>query len=372
MPAAGIDLSYHSLRVITFTHSRNGLSLEKAVTRSIPSGAIYGENLQSNQELKDALLAAKEDLGLSFVRVTLPEDKAYIFRTTLPHMSEEQAREAIEFQLEENVPLKPSEAAFDFIILPPQVATGTATGAPTGNAAGKTVDTIDVVVAVFPKKFIEAYAELFRSVGLTPMAFYLNADAIARSVVPHGDQGTYLITNIGTKTTGIYVVSDGAVQFTATLSFGGESLTKAIEKHLSVSHEEALKIKRGEVMMKNREAVELFYSLANTASALRDEMNRIVSYWQGHKGKNGETGKPIQKIYLCGAGAHLCGFDEYISTTMKLETEVANVWQNAFTFSEVIPHITAPDSLSYASAIGSALASFQPAHSNSSASKSNV
>lgn len=176
--------------------------------------------------------------------------------------------------------------------------------------------------------------------------------------------GTYLITNIGTKTTGIYVVSEGVVQFTATLSFGGESLTKAIEKHLSVSHEEALKIKRGEVMMKNREAVDLFYSLANTASALRDEMNRIVSYWQTHRDKTGAVGKSIQKIYLCGAGAHLCGFDEYISTTMKLETEVGNVWQNAFVFEDSIPHITRPDSLSYASAIGSALASFKSSQSH--------
>lgn len=347
MPAAGVDLSYHSMRVVTFDRSHKGLVLNKAVTRSIPSGAICGDEVQANQGLKDALSAVKKELGLSFVNVTLPEDKAYIFRTSLPPLPESQIRQAIEFQLEENVPLLPAEAVFDFVVIPPKT-TVAAPAAP-----------LEVVVVVFPKKFIDGYIELFRSVGLVPAAFHMNADAIARSIVREGDKGTYLITNIGTKTTGIYVVSEGVVQFTATLSFGGESLTKAIEKHLSVSHEEALKIKRGEVMMKNREAVELFYSLANTASALRDEMNRIVSYWQSHRNKSGEVGSPIRKIYLCGAGAHLCGFDEYISTTMKIETEVGNVWQNAFTFESSIPHITRPDSLSYASAIGAALASFQ-------------
>lgn len=348
MPAAGVDLSYHSMRVITFNRSRKGLALDKAITRSIPSGAIYGDEVQSNKELRDALIAVKKELGLSFVCVTLPEDKAYIFRTSLPHMPANQARQAIEFQLEENVPLLPAEAVFDFVLLP----------------SAPNATTMDVVVAVFPKKFIEGYVDLFRSAGLVPTAFYMNADAIARSVIREGDMGTYLITNIGTKTTGIYVVSEGVVQFTATLSFGGESLTKAIEKHLSLSHEEALKVKRGEVMMKNREAVELFYSLANTASALRDEMNRIVTYWQTHRDKGGAVGKSIQKIYLCGSGAHLCGFDEYISTTMKIETEVGNVWQNAFTFEDSIPHITRPDSLSYASAIGSALASFNSSQSH--------
>lgn len=342
MPAAGVDLSYHSMRVVTFRRSHKGLSLDKAVTRSIPSGAIYGEDVQSNTELRDALVAIKKELNLSFVHVTLPEDKAYIFRTSLPHIPLTQVRQAIEFQLEEHVPLLPAEAIFDFVILP----------------TSSKPETIDVAVAVFPKKFVEGYVELFKSAGLVPTAFYMNADAIARAVIREGDMGTYLITNIGTKTTGIYVVSEGAVQFTATLSFGGESLTKAIEKHLSLSHEEALKVKRGEVMMKNREAVELFYSLANTASALRDEMNRIVSYWQSHPDKSGLAGKPIQKIYLCGSGAHLCGFDEYISTTMKIETEVGNVWRNAFAFEAFIPQITRPDSLSYASAIGSALTSF--------------
>lgn len=344
MPAVGIDLSYHSLRAVELIQRRGSLSLGRVVTRSIPKGAIYSENIEANEELKKVLVDLRKEFGFSLVRATLPEDKAYIFKITLPNVPYAQLREAITFQLEENIPLSPDEVVFDYAVLPQSV--------PDAQAI---VQNVEVVVAAFPKKVVEGYVQLFESAGLVPVAFHLNADAIARSAVQEGDMGTYLITNLGTMSTGIYVVSQGVVQFTSTLSFGGQSLTQAIEKHLKVSHEEAIRIKRGEVMLKSREAMELFYSLANTASALRDEMNRIVSFWQNHRDKNGQVGKPIEKIYLCGSGAHLAGFDEYISTTMKIESEVVNVWKNAFTFEQMIPSISRADSLSYASAIGAAL-----------------
>lgn len=341
MPTVGIDLSYQSVRLAQLIPAKRGFTLGDFDERRIPEGSAYADDLTSSQELKNILRTLKEDYDLSFVSVALPEDKAYLFTLTLPAMSEEELEQAIGFQLEENVPISLNDAIFDFEIISPADHSGH----------------VEVAVTVFPKKLIESSLQLFKEVGMKPVTFHLNASVITRALIPEGDKRTYLITNLGEKSTGIYIVSNGFVQFASTLAFGGESLTQAIQKHLSVSREEALKIRRGEIKMKNHEAIQLFYSLANAVSALRDEINRIAVYWQTHHGKTDNTNRGIDKILLCGSGAHLPGFDEYVSTSMKVEVEVGNVWQNVCRFEDIIPVIPFADSLNYAAAIGASLVS---------------
>ena len=66
------------------------------------------------------------------------------------------------------------------------------------------------------------------------MAFEVEPESIARSVVPAGDRGTYMVMDFGRTRTGIFIVSGGAVSFTSTVSVGGYSLTRAIAKELGL------------------------------------------------------------------------------------------------------------------------------------------
>ena len=352
MPAVGLDISHQSLRVVELRATSKGVIISRTAERRIPPESAYSDGPIRDAELQKALTALKKDCNLDFVRVSLSEDKAYIFKLSVPNLPEAQLRQSIELQLEENAPITPTEVVFDFVKFP-----------------NESPDHVDVMVAVFPRKIIDEYTALLKSVGITPVAFHLSAEAVARAVIKTGDRGSYLICNLGDRSTGLSVVSDGVVQFTSTLSFGGDALTSAIEKHFAVDHEEALKIRRGDHHLKNKEAMELFYSLANAASALKDEMNRIVSYWHTHKDKEGKVGKQIEKIILCGSGSNLHRFDEYVSTGMSMRVDVANVWQNAFSFDDVIPQMLLADSLSFAGAIGLALASLP---TQSSANKSHA
>jgi hypothetical protein len=58
---------------------------------------------------------------------------------------------------------------------------------------------------------------------------------------------------------------------------------------------------------------------------------------------------------LCGRDAGLVGFEEYLSFPLKIPVEVANVWQNVFSYNDYVPPISFLDSLDYASAVGLAL-----------------
>ncbi len=93
----------------------------------------------------------------------------------------------------------------------------------------------------------------------------------------------------------------------------------------------------------------------NVASALRDEIQRVYTYWLSHIEKTGgDTGAPF-KVLLAGRDSSIIGFREYMAMSLKMPVELVNVWANVFSFDDEIPPIEYLESLDYATVIGLAL-----------------
>lgn len=338
MPAVGMDLSDHSARFVEFARTREGLRLKHFGQRNIPDGILsYGE-IKDKAKLSSILKTLRAEEGISYVRSSLPEEKAYIFKTDVPVLSAEETRDNIAFQLEENVPLKAADAIFDYVFLPP--------------TDSSTFSSREAVVSVFPKKIVEDYLALFKDTGLVPLSFEMEANAVARALIPKGDMGCYMIVDFGQQRTGLSIVDRGVVQFTSTVEVGGNILTAAIQKQFSISFEEAEQIKREESFVGHGAHREFFSSLMNSISALSDEMNKHYVYWHTHPDKKGRKSNQIKKIILTGGDANLGGLAEHLSLIMKTNVELANVWVNIFSLDEYIPDISFSESLSYATAVG--------------------
>jgi len=341
MPAIGVDIGEEAIRCVEFGKSGGTLTLRQFGSKSLRQGTIKNGEILNAEELKRMLRGLRDEYRFEFAHLSLPEEKAYIFRTAVPLSDPEQIRDAIEFQLEENVPLSISEALFDYTIL---------------RNPGHDTDHLDVVVVVLPKQYVEEYANIIKSAGIFPLSLQIAPTAIAHAITPQKYLGTSMLIHFHREKTEIIIVSQGAVQFTSTIGIGGDALTASIEKHFGVSADEARKIKRGDVFIKNKEKVELFFSLMNTVSALKDEIYRLYIYWHTFKGRGDETGGKIERVVLCGDDALLPGFDEYLSIMLQTPVEVGNVWTNAFEFDDHVPQMKFNESLEYAAAIGLALA----------------
>ncbi len=339
MRPAGLAITERYVHAVEFTKKGSRLSLGRFGVRSIPEGVIKEGYVNDKQVVIDLLISLRAEIGIEYVSVALPEEKAYLFKTEVPKIAKDNIREALELRLEENVPVPAAEAVFDYMVIP-------------NEAEGESVD---VSVAVLPLKVVTTYLDIIKSAGLIPVSFGVEASALSRAVIPDGDLGTFMIVNIGETSTGLSIISRGAVQFSTTVPMGGDALTLALQKHFSVGPAEAKKIKEERGFVKSKENMELFFSLMNTVSAIKDEMNKLLIYWQTHKAGPGVAGAELKKIILCGKDANLAGFDEYLSATMKVSVEVGNVWRNAFNSGDKVPAISFVDSLDYASAIGLAL-----------------
>lgn len=339
MRSSGLAITERYVHAVELVIKGSKLSLGRFGVRRIPEGIIKEGYVNDKQVVTDLLSSLREELDIEFVSVALPEEKAYLFKTEIPMIAKGNIREALELRLEENVPVPASEAVFDYMIIPKEIES----------------ENIDVSVTVLPSKVVSTYLDIIKSSGLIPLSFGVEAPALARALIPEGDLGTFMIVNIGETSTGLSIISRGTVQFSTTVQIGRDALTFALEKHFSVGTAEAKKIKEERGFVKSKENMELFFSLMNTISAIKDEMNKLLTYWQTHRIAPGLSGAELKKVILCGRDACLSGLDEYLSATMKVPVEVGNVWRNAFDPGNRVPAISFLDSLDFASAVGLAL-----------------
>jgi len=340
MPAVGLDISDRKVRFLEFSDNVKGLTLKRYGEMAIPSGVIVSGSIKRLEELRETLAKFKEKHNLEFVRVSLPEERAYLVKMEIQNVSPSEIYDTIAFQLEEHVPISANEAVFDYEIIDKK-ETGS------GNK-------IKVIVSVLAKEEINQYVDMFDGTGMVPVSFELEAQAIARALIGKGDKSTCMIVDIGRTRTGVSILSAGTVRFTSTIDIGSESITKAIEKSFAVTTKEAEKIKNEKHISKSQSDRNFFLAVISTLSILQDEINKLYIYWQTHR-QEGDREKKIQKILLCGGGANLKGLEDYLSVNLRTKVEVANPWKNVNSFDNYIPQIPRNEALGYASVIGLAL-----------------
>ena len=314
MPAIGLDVTDEAIYFVELSQNKDIFTVGVYGEKALPVGMVEGGRINDVEGLSKILKEIKNTHNLSYVRASLPEEKTFLFRTEIPYTDDsKQIKSSLEFKLEENVSIPPSETIFEFDIIPSE---------------HERADHLDVSVSAVPEKVISTYANVFRSVGLTPLSFEVETRAIAKAVVRKGDQGTILIVDVGSVKTGVYIVSRGVVRFSSTLSIDVGDNTSGVD----------------------RESTGLL--------SLVSEIQRINTYWNTHSDKSKEVNPKIEKVVLSGTRALSLKLDQHLVKKLSIPVDFANVWCNVCSFEDYIPPVEFAKSLDYAVAIGLVLSQY--------------
>jgi type IV pilus assembly protein PilM len=342
LPSLGVDISDTSMKYIGLEPVvADGMNykLSSWGEIDIPLGVLERGQVLDQKLLVQALGELKEKTKAEFVRVSLPEERAYLFETEIKKSTtEKEIRSILEFRLEENVPIPAREAFFDYDVL----------------ESDTTDRAYRVVVAVYARETIVHYYEACLQAGLIPTAFEVEAQAMARSVIPKGLPGAAMLIDFGKTRTGIGIVYNGALMYTSTIDFGGLTLSDLLRRvYGDLSEAEITQIKNTQGLVRVGNDGKSYEALLAGVSMLRDELLSRVQYWHGKDYR--QIDRRLKKIILCGGSANLNGFPEYLTEALGIETTRANVWQNTFSFEVFVPPIDLRHSYGYATAIGLAI-----------------
>lgn len=266
-----------------------------------PQGAIESGLVNKREELISILKKLSSQHNIRYAHAILPEERAYIFTTTIDWVPPLGQRDAVAFIIEGNAPVSLAESVFDFEIISEDESAGE----------------LKVAVCVLPVAVVNTYTELFESAGIIPISFDTESQAITRAVVHEGDKRPQLIINLYSRKSGFYVVEEEVVQFSTTLGFG-------------VGEDES-------------------YS---NLSDLQAEMRKVIAFWNSRTDKSGKLEKKFEKVILCGPGANKKEFVEKLMGESEIPYSRADVWLNMSPSRSYVPEIPSDESLDYASVIG--------------------
>lgn len=343
MPCVGLDISDTSLKYVAFEPSskqKGDRKIKKWGEVTIPNGVVQRGQVNDPQQLVAVLKEFKSQTKADFVRVSLPEERAYLFETEIrQNIPLKEVRGLLEFKLEENVPIPSRDVFFDYSILP-------------NNTSNRTVQ---VAVAAYAKETIQKYYDACVLADLHPISFEVEAQAMARAVIPEDVSGATMLVDFGRTRTGIGIVYNDALLYTSTIDIGGDQLSQVLRKELGdeVSESTLTKLKNTVGLIRGVDSPEVRDALIGTVSVIKDELATRMQYWHLRNGHSEE--RRITSVIMCGGSANLKGLPAYLSETLGVPAVRANVWENTFSLDEHIPPIDRRHSFGYATAIGLAL-----------------
>ncbi|MCX6713155.1 MAG: type IV pilus assembly protein PilM [Candidatus Vogelbacteria bacterium] len=340
LSTAGIDISDASIKYVGLRHSPEGYWLDKHGEFLLPPGTVVDGKIVDQQKLIEGLAKIQKKTGWKYVHTALPEEETFVVRLNIPQEKPEFLRDSIELLLEEQIPVPASEVIFDFEVY---------------DTPHEGREEYLLAVYAVPKSVVEGYTGALKAAGFIPASLEVEVQSGVRALIPAGDQGTYMITDLGRTRTSFAIVSRGKVMFTSTVkSVGGEALTRAVERGTGVSFAEAEKMKIKNGLLNSPQNKKVFEALLPMCAILKDETVRHFNFWEGLC-QSGQVCEPITKLIFCGGQATLPGLVKYISADLPAKAETGNAWSSLPGAPGQVPPLSFSDSLRYDVAIGLAL-----------------
>ncbi|MFA6416073.1 MAG: pilus assembly protein PilM [Candidatus Paceibacterota bacterium] len=343
MAAAGIDISDRSLKFFQLIEKRGQLIDGWHEEVELPAGIIEGGRIIQADKLKPIINSLSKKYGVTRAIVSLPEDRAYTLQLNLPQMKKSQLREAIAFQLEEYVPLPSNEIVFDYKLV----------------KSGGDKNSLIVAVSALPKTIITEYVEVFSGTSMVPIAFEIEAQAMARSLLSRDSNELALIVDIGRVHVGFFVARQGEVLYASIANnIGGDDISAIISRQLNISLEEAEKLKNEIGLNRSEDNKDSFFAAIPVITSIKDEINQRCEYWRNREKYNPRTER-IARIVLCGGQSTLPGLLDFLQSYFDIPVELGNPWQNFYPAELGVPKLSLKESLRYATALGLSLRSFE-------------
>lgn len=345
----GIDIGSSAIKIVQIKKRRGKAVLETYGELALGpySGMEVGRatnltNEKTIEALRDILREAKTTT--TNAGIALPLSSSLVSFITVPEVPERQMQDVISLEARKYIPVPMSEVVVDYSPIPKEETYAVDDSDQQKPAEKKTKDYL--VVAIH-NEYINNYQTISNGSGVQPSFYEIELFSSIRSVVEQG-VAAVMIIDMGARITKLYIVERGILRASHIINRGGQDITLAISKSLSISINEAENLKRLYGLNGGPEYKELTEIITVNLDYVFYEANATMLTYQKKYMKN------ISKVILTGGGVLLKGFTDLAKISFQTEILYADPFGRLETpafFSEQLA-LAGPE---FAVAIGCAL-----------------
>jgi len=181
---------------------------------------------------------------------------------------------------------------------------------------------MDVLLVAAKKDLIDDYVHVITDAGLQPSVIDVAAFAVENAFAANYDSEpdeVVALVNIGSQVVNINIVAGGSPAFTRDISTGGSVYTEEIQKALSVSWEEAERIKIGGTGPEESQDVvpqEVEDAMRGVTDTVLGEISRSLDFFAATAAES-----RISRVVMSGGGAKVSGLEAAFQGKTNLPVE---------------------------------------------------
>ena len=309
-PLVGLDVGTSALRAARVSSSRGGCQLAAFAQIPLPDGAVVDGQIQDGEVVSEAIarLWKRSKLGSDKVVIGLANHRVVVRQVELPYLEEKELRASIRFQAADHVPMPADEAEFDFDILNEFT---------TDEGERK----MNVLLVAAATEMVEGFVDTVQAAGLDVAGVDLSPFAVARAVSPEargevGAVGAQAIVDVGAGVTDIVIHVGGEPRFVRILLIGGDGITDALARELSLSPEQAEGLKFD--LSKGVADSDAYDIVAREVDLLVEEIRGSIDYYTTR-----ENGEVVSSVLLTGGGSLSQGLLQKLELGLQTKVELA-------------------------------------------------
>ena len=296
---AEISESGGGIRLVNYALLETYSYLERVNTALQTSGLKLFEQDVANH-LK--LMLSRGGFKAKQAVASLPAFSVFTTVIEIPQMSDEELNKTLQFEARQYIPMPVATVALDWI---------------------RTSDK-NILLMAIPNEQIERYKKIFSGAGLNLAALEIEGMSLARSLSQSSDTPSsdtpILIIDIGSRSTGLFIVENGLLKMAGQTDFSGASITRAIAAGLGVN------MRRAEDLKKQRGLIDLGFGPDQELSTLMKPVLDVIINEAKRVAQNfaATYSASLKSVILSGGGVALAGIEDYVGKEMDLTVAKAN------------------------------------------------
>lgn len=306
----GLDIGTTSLRAVQLHGAGPVKTLEHYSETPITGNLALSDSKADQQALSHAIgeFVAKSGISSRNVAVNLPSHRVFTTVIELDKLPPEELNQAIYYQADSFIPTSPDKSKIDWAII---------------GDSPKTSGKVEVLISSVTNEFIEARLDMIEAAGLEVVAFEPVSMALTRSVLAPDAAAPQLVLNIGSKSSDLIIVMNGAPHLARVIPIGSEAIVRAAGQNLNVDTAQAQQFVYKFGVSKDKLEGKVYAAIITTVDSLMSEVEKSIKFFLDRYDNT-----PLERIVVTGGASIMPELPLYVANKFNVSVEIGNAWRN--------------------------------------------
>lgn len=306
----GLDIGTSSVRVVQLTNNNGPRQLIRYAMAPIDGKLALSDSKADQQKIAEKLkeIIAQAQITTKNVAVGIPSSRVFTTVVDLERLVPAELAKTIKFQADSLIPTPVAESKIDWAMI---------------GDSPKDPNKVEVLLSSVSNDFIEARLDLLESIGLNVVAFEPDNLAITRAVLAPETMEPQMVIDIGSKSTDIVIVMNGAPRLTRAIPTGSDAIIKSAVQNLNIDENQAQEFVFKFGLSEQKLEGQVHNAIIGTVDVLMSDIDKSIKFFQARY-----KDVKIERIVMTGGASALPEFPLYIANKFGINVEIGNAWRN--------------------------------------------